>query len=40
MHETRNFIMVLLLLASGLWALVAWFVLGDTAPLIVAQRVG
>ncbi len=39
MHETRNFIMVLLLLAGGIWALVAWFVLADDALLVVVQRV-
>ncbi len=39
MHETRNFIMVLLVLAGAIWGFVAWFVLPGDVPLIVSQRV-
>ena len=39
MHETRNFIMVLLAIGSFLWGVVAWFVLdSETAPVIWFQR--
>jgi hypothetical protein len=37
-HETRNFVMVLLLVAALAWGFVAWFVLGSDAPMIVFQR--
>jgi hypothetical protein len=40
MHETRNFILVLALVASALWAVAAWFVFDPEAvPLVMAQRV-
>lgn len=39
MHETRNFIMVLLLAAAVAWAFVAWLILGEGAPALLFQRV-
>ena len=39
MHEKRNFIVVLLLIVSVVWAIVAWFLLPDQAPMRLAQRV-
>ena len=40
MHETRNFIMVLLVIGSFLWGFVAWFVLDvESAPVLWFQRV-
>ncbi len=39
MHEKRNFIVVLLLIVSVVWAIVAWFLLSDQAPMRLAQRV-
>ncbi|MHC5024857.1 MAG: hypothetical protein ACYTGG_13295 [Planctomycetota bacterium] len=39
MHETRNFVMVLLLAASLVWAFVAWLLLGEAAPALWAQRI-
>ncbi len=38
MHEKRNFIVVLLLIVSVVWAIVVWFVL-DQPPMRLAQRV-
>ena len=38
MHETRNFLLVILFIASVIWTSVAWFVLGPEAPLILSQR--
>ncbi|MHC4447510.1 MAG: hypothetical protein ACYSXF_07005, partial [Planctomycetota bacterium] len=38
MHEKRNFIVVLLLIVSVVWAIVVWFVIDD-APMRLAQRV-
>src|SRR5262245_12987734 len=37
MHEKRNFIMILLLSGSIIWAVVAWLFLGDHAMLL-SQR--
>ena len=39
MHETRNFLLVIVLAASTLWAGLAWFVLGDDAPALQLQRI-
>lgn len=39
MHEKRNFIVVLLLIVSVVWAIVAWFLLSDQGPMRLAQRV-
>ena len=40
MHETRNFIMVLLAIGSFIWGLFAWFVLDpEGANVIWFQRV-
>ena len=39
MHETRNFLLVIALLASVLWAVVAWFVLGPDAIWRLPQRI-
>lgn len=39
MHETRNFILVIALIASFLWALIAWIFLDpETGTLVTAQR--
>ena len=40
MHETRNFIMVLLLVAGLVWGVVAWVVLGDDAALLWVHLIG
>lgn len=39
MHESRNFVLVLLLVASVIWSIVAWVLLSDAAPLIWMQRI-
>ena len=39
MHETRNFCLVIMLIASVIWATVAWFILGSDSPFIWYQRV-
>ncbi len=39
MHETRNFLLVIVLVGSVVWAVVAWFVLGPNAPLLEVQKV-
>jgi hypothetical protein len=39
MHETRNFLLVIVLAASTLWAALAWFVLGDDTPALLTQRI-
>ena len=40
MHETRNFILVLLVLGSLVWGFLAWFhVIPPEAPLILGQRI-
>lgn len=39
MHETRNFILVLALIASSVWAIIVWLILvGSDAPSIWPQR--
>ncbi|MEE8153849.1 MAG: hypothetical protein V3T53_02690, partial [Phycisphaerales bacterium] len=39
MHETRNFIVVLALIASSVWAIIVWLILmGSDAPSIWPQR--
>ena len=38
MHETRNFVVVLVLIASSVWAIVVWFILGQEAAFIAQQR--
>lgn len=38
MHETRNFVLVLVLIASIVWATIVWFVLGPDTALIVQQK--
>jgi hypothetical protein len=38
-HETRNFLLVIALLASVVWAVVAWFVLGPHATWLWPQRI-
>ena len=38
MHETRNFSLVIVLIGSVLWAIVAWFVLGSQAAGLWPQR--
>lgn len=39
MHETRNFLLVIALVAAVVWAFVAWFVLGAEAALLWPQRI-
>ena len=39
MHEKRNFVLVLLLLAAAVWAIVSWFVLGAASPGLWPQRI-
>lgn len=40
MHETRNFILVIALIAALLWALLAWLLLDpDTGRMVLAQRI-
>ncbi len=38
MHETRNFVVVLVLIASSVWAIVAWFILGLDIAFSALQR--
>jgi hypothetical protein len=38
-HETRNFLLVIALLAAVLWAVLAWFVFGPTTALLWPQRI-
>jgi hypothetical protein len=38
-HETRNFLLVIVLIASVLWAIVAWFVLKQDAMWLLQQRI-
>ncbi|MHC4948800.1 MAG: hypothetical protein ACYTG1_11145 [Planctomycetota bacterium] len=38
MHETRNFVMILMTVAAGIWAFVAWFFMRDEAAAIIFQR--
>ena len=38
MHETRNFVMVLLLLAGLAWAVVSWLIFDSSVSLIWVQR--
>lgn len=38
MHETRNFIMVILLLLGAVWWFLSWFAIGPEAPFIIFQR--
>ena len=38
MHETRNFIVVLVLIASSVWSIVAWFILGQGTVFIALQK--
>src|SRR5262245_51320754 len=38
MHERRNFMMVLLLIGSTIWAFIAWFMLRTESPWLVPQR--
>jgi hypothetical protein len=38
-HETRNFLLVIVLLASVLWAVLAWFVFGQDTALLWPQRI-
>lgn len=38
MHETRNFVMILLLVVGVVWGVISWFVLGGDAPLLLFQR--
>ena len=40
MNEMRNFIMVLLVLGGIIWIPVAFIVLSDEAPLLLAQKIG
>jgi hypothetical protein len=37
-HETRNFIMVILLVAGVVWSVVAWFIFSDGAAILLLQR--
>lgn len=39
MHEKRNFVLVLLLIAAAVWAIVSWFVLNQASPGIWPQRI-
>ncbi len=39
MHEKRNFVLVLLLLAAAVWAIVSWFVMGAGAAALWPQRI-
>lgn len=38
MHETRNFVLVLLVVAGLIWGVLAWFVFGPEAPLLALQK--
>ena len=40
MHERRNFILVLLMIAAIAWAMIVWFRLGPDSPWIGPQRAG
>ena len=37
MHERRNFALVIVLIASVIWAIVSWFVLGETFTLLLQR---
>jgi hypothetical protein len=39
-HEKRNFILVLLLLAAAVWAIISWLILGPPASGVWPQRIG
>ena len=39
MHETRNFVLVIALIAGVVWGVVAWFVLGQDTLLLNPQRI-
>ncbi|MHC4415901.1 MAG: hypothetical protein ACYS0G_11515 [Planctomycetota bacterium] len=39
MHETRNFLLVILLIVSVVWTIVSWFVFGTDMVLVWPQRV-
>ncbi len=39
MHETRNFVLVIALIAAVVWGVVAWFVLGPGTSLRDPQRI-
>ena len=39
MHETRNFLLVIILAAATLWAGLTWFVLGEDTPALQFQRI-
>jgi hypothetical protein len=39
-HERRNFVLVILLVASFLWGFASWFVLGSDAGYLSTQRIG
>lgn len=38
MHETRNFLLVIALIVSAIWGVIAWFVLGPDAILRTPQQ--
>lgn len=39
MHETRNFVLVLALIVSAIWAVIAWLLLGADTPLRLPQQI-
>jgi len=40
MHETRNFVLVVALIACVIWALCAWLLFDPAATLLPLQRYG
>ena len=39
MHETRNFLLVIALVAAVVWAILAWFILGRDTAWLMGQRI-
>ena len=39
MHETRNFLLILALVAAAAWAVVAWIILSPEATMLGVQRI-
>ena len=39
MHESRNFVLILILVGALVWAFVAWFVFGSESFQIIPQRI-
>jgi hypothetical protein len=40
MHETRNFVLVVTLIAAVIWTVCAWLLFPETAPFLTAQKYG